>query len=282
MSSPNWSFTLGAAIRGLSLARETDLLLIRGENHTITLLNARGALQGQLRRDGLIAADLADDGSALAAASEDGRIWSLAPDLTVRWEAHLRTSATAIALDMFGQYLAVSDKKNKLHLFDRANKLLGQFDCPRPLQFLKFIPTLPRLAASAAFGWAGCLDLASGHWAWSDRPVSNVGSLAVAANGEPLLLACFSDGIRRYDAANGLHGAIKLPAPCGQVSLNFAGDRGVAAGAGKELFGFNANGDLSFSRELDESPVALALSALGERLVWASANGRVQSMSLSW
>src|SRR5258708_33044356 len=103
MSSPQWSFTLGAAIRGLSLARESDSLLIRGDNQTITLLNARGALQGQLRRDGLIAADLSDDGSAIAVAVGDGGIWWLAPDLTPRWETRLSAGASAVALDMFGQ-----------------------------------------------------------------------------------------------------------------------------------------------------------------------------------
>jgi len=280
MSSPQWSFTLGATIRGLSLARETESLLIRGDNQTVTLLNARGALQGQLRRDGLSAADISDDGSAIAIAAGDGRTWWLAPDLTARWETRLPTGATAVALDMFGQYLAAADNKSGLHLFDRTGNSLGRFDCPRPLQFLAFIPTLPRLVASAAFGWNGCLDLTNGQWAWSDRPVSNVGAMAVAANGDPLLLACFSDGIHRYDSVSGPHGSIKLPKPCGLVVLSFNGERGVAAGSGRELFGFDAKGELSFTRELDEPPVALALSALGDRLIWASANGLARALPL--
>ncbi|MFL5342004.1 MAG: hypothetical protein ACJ8F7_17800 [Gemmataceae bacterium] len=280
MSSSQWSFNPGTAVRGLALARETELLLIRGENHTLTLLNARGSLQGQTRRDGLSAADISDDGSAIAAASADGHLWWLALDLTNRWEARLPAGVLAVALDMFGQYVVATDKKGGLHLFDRTGRPLGQFECPRPLQFLAFIPTLAQLAASAAFGWAGCLDLGTGEWVWSDRPVSNAGALAVAAGGDPLLLACFSDGVRRYGAGGNHRGPIKLPKPCGLVALDFAGEKGVAAGASRELFGFDIKGEVTFTRELPDVPVALALSARGDRLVCGLANGVVQALKL--
>src|SRR5207253_5267399 len=118
------------------------------------------------------------------------------------------------------------------------------------------VPTRPQLAASADFGWDGCLDLTTGEWAWSDRPVAHAGGLAVAGGGDPLLLACFSDGVRRYGLGGGYRGVIRVPKPCGLVALTFTGDKAVAAGAGRELFGFDAKGEVLFTRDLGEPPTA--------------------------
>src|SRR5262245_18856131 len=112
-----WSVTLRSPVRGLSLAREAELLLVRDDNSTLWLLNANGELQGSVRLAGPTAACVSDDGSLLFAAGESGRIWRLSLDLTIAWERLIATAALAAATDSFGQYLAVSDKKGGLFLF---------------------------------------------------------------------------------------------------------------------------------------------------------------------
>jgi hypothetical protein len=276
-----WSVSLHAPVRGLSLAREAELLLARTENSTLWLLNGQGDPQGSIALAGASASCIADDGSALAAAGVTGQVWWLARDLTMRWERRLATGALTAAVDSFGHYLAIAEKGGGLSLFSQFGDLLGQFQSPRPIHHLAFVPASTQLVAAADFGWCGCLELTTGEWAWSDRPVSHIGSLAVAAAGEPLLLACFTEGLRRYGVGGAPEVAIQLPAPCGQVALSFAGDVGAAAGTGRHVFAFDHKGEMTFSLDLDHAPAALALSGLGDRLAYSFANGTVKMMQLT-
>jgi hypothetical protein len=261
-------------VRGLALAREAESLLVRDARHGLSLFNPRGELQGRCTLKELAAGCLADDGSALAAVSADRVIW-LAQDLSIRWEKRLAAAGSAAALDPFGQYVAVADQKASLWLFDRTGKQLGKFQSPRAILYLAFVPASPLLVAAADFGWAGCLDLTNGKWAWSDRPVTQIGSVAVSATGDPTMLACFSEGLRGCGPDGGNRFSLHLPKPCGLVALSFSGDMGVATGLGKECFGFNRKGDVTSTQMLAQPPTAMALSALGGRLICGFADGSV-------
>lgn len=277
-----WSFTLAHPVRALSWARESGHLLIRDDNQTLSLLNAQGALQGQTHLDGLTTAALADDGSVIVAASNSGRIWWLNLDLTVRTQQQVAAPALAIAVDSFGQYLALADKRGLLHFFDALGQPLGPVSCPRPLHHLAFAPAAAQLAAAADLGFVGVLDLNTAQWLWSDRPVSHVGSVAVGARGEPVFLACFSDGVRRYGAGGASRRTIKLPIPCSLVATSFAGERGIAAGAGHAILAFDPKDDLSHTIELEHTPTALGLSPTGEQIVCALSDYRVLCATAPW
>lgn len=274
MFEPLWSRSLGHAVRGLHFAREGELLLARDESQILTLLDSRGDIQATARIAALSAACISDDGTTFVAVGAAGQVWWLAPDLTVRRERSVGAPAVAAATDPFGQYLAVSDRKGGLHLLDRNGRTLGQFSTPRPVHHLAFVPMQPHLAAAADLGWAGLLDLTTGNWLWTDRPVSNIGSFAVAGNGDPLLLACFSIGMRRYNSG-GYRASINLPKACGLIALSFDGQKGVASGAGHELYGFNENGELTLTHELEHTPMALTLSATGDRVFCGFVDGTV-------
>src|SRR5439155_7995542 len=133
-----------------------------------------------------------------------------------------------------------------LHLLVRAGAT-ARVQSPRPIHHLAFVPARPLLVAAADFGWVGCLDVTTNQWLWSDRPVSNIGALAVAGSGDPLLLACFSDGLRRYRVGGVSRSAKTMPTPCGLVAQSFPGDRGVASGAAPNLYGFDSRGELTFT-----------------------------------
>src|SRR5262245_43423948 len=150
-----WSVTLGSAVRGLSWAREAGSLLVWDENQNLSLINSLGNPQGHVHLAGIAAACISDDGAGIAAVSASGQVWWLARDLTVRWERQVAAAALGAALDPFGRYLAVSDKKSGLTLFDRTGALLTQFQSPRPIHHLAFVPLGTQLAAAADFGWAG-------------------------------------------------------------------------------------------------------------------------------
>src|SRR5262249_35684559 len=144
----------------------------------------------------LVKACCADDGSALAAIGAGSEVWWLAPDLSVLWESKLPASALAVAIDPFGQYLAVGDDRGGLHIYDRHGRTVRQIDSPRALHHLAFVPTAAYLVASSDFGLVACLDM-SGRWIWRDGLVMHVGSLAVSGTGD-LFLACYTEGLQRY------------------------------------------------------------------------------------
>jgi hypothetical protein len=258
----------------VAFAREAEALLVRDARHGLSLFNPRGELQGRCTLKELAAGCLADDGSVLAAIAGDRICW-LALDLSIRWEKRIGGAGTAAALDPFGQYLAVADKKSQLYLYDRTGQLLGRFTAPLPIQHLSFLPTLPLLMAAAESSWVGCLDLTSGQWAWTDRPISQIGGLAVASGGDPMVLACFAPDLRGYGLGGSHRFTIHLPKPCGHVALTFTGEKGVAAGLGKECFGFNRRGEVIKTESLEQPPTALALSALGDRVICGFGDGRV-------
>jgi hypothetical protein len=275
-----WSLALGPAVRALSLAREAELILARLGDQTLALATTRGDLQARAGLQGLAGACVADDGSTIAAVGAAGELWLFARDLRPQREHTLPAPAVAIATDPFGRYVAASDRQGNLHLLDSAGRELGQVQSPRPIHHLAFIPTQPHLAAAADFGWAGLLDLNSKKWLWSDRPVSNIGALAVAGSGDPMLLACFSDGLRRYAPAGGPPTTKATPTPCGLVAISFAGDRGLAAGAAPQLNAFDARGEFTKSLDLEHAPTALALAALGDRAFIGQANGKLLAIKL--
>lgn len=275
-----WSTTLAGTPRGLLLAREKGWLLAWDDRHWLYLFNRSGDKQGQLRMTGdLAAACIADDGSALAAVGARGEVWWLAPDLTTRWDTSMPGPAVTAALDPFGQYLAVSDARGSLHVFDRLGRLRTKVDCPRPLRHLAFVPAAPYLVGSADFGLVACFDLA-GSWVWRDGLVAHVGSLTVDAEGEHVVLACFSEGLRRYSVTQRGLGRLPLHEPCRLAAQTFDGQRILAADLSNRLLLCDGDGRSLATHELDEPAVAVALTALGEAAAVALAGGRVMWLSL--
>src|SRR5262245_22840704 len=253
-----WSQPLPAPARGLSPAREAGLLLARCEEHGLFLFAARGVPQARARLEGRItAAAAADDGSAFAAASDSGKWWWLAPDLTPRWERELLAKATALAVEPLGRYLAAADAKGRLHLVNADGTTVRKEQCPRPLQHLAFAPAAALLLAAADFGFVGAMDLRTGEWRWRDSPMAHAGSLAVGEDGEPAVVACFSDGLRRYRRDGTALPPVVLPQPCAAAALTFDGARAVAAGTGGGLYGVGPDGQIVFSKTIDAAPAAL-------------------------
>jgi PQQ-like domain len=276
-----WSLATGAPPCGVTLARESGQLLAWDENHWLYLLNVRGERQGQARPlPALGAACIADDGSALAIAGSHGEVARLAPDLTVRWQRSLRHPAAAVALDPFGRILAVSDVKDGLFVFDPDGRLLWEGHQPRPLYYLAFVPEAPFLLGAADFGLIVCFDAITGRVVWRDGLPAHCGALATSGDGERVVLACFSDGLRRYSHSAGAKGHVTTREPCRLAALSFDGRLALVAGRGNRLILLDVQGRALGIHLLERPAVALALGALGERAVVALADGGVLALDL--
>jgi hypothetical protein len=276
-----WSLATGAPACGVALARESGHLLAWDENHWLYLLNARGERQGQSRPLGaLSAACIADDGSALATAGPRGEVARLAPDLTARWQRSLRHPAVAVALDPFARLLAVSDAKGGLFVFDRDGRRVWEGQQARPLHHLAFVPEAPLLLGAADFGLVICLDALGGQLVWRDGLPVHCGGLATSGDGERVVLACFSDGLRRYGRGGAGKGHVTTKEPCRLAALTFDGRQALVAGQANRLLRIDLHGKVSGIHLLERPAVALALSALGDRAVVALADGGVRALDL--
>src|SRR5438093_3497841 len=143
-AAPVWSLTVGGAVRGLSLARESGAVLVRDDNHWLYHLDRAGARQAQLRAPkDLTTSGCSDEGTSFAVGGKDGDLWWLAPDLMPRWQRTLGKRVEAVAVDPLGLHVAAADAGGHVSLFTRKGRPVWQVQSPRPLRFLAFVPEAP-------------------------------------------------------------------------------------------------------------------------------------------
>jgi hypothetical protein len=265
-------------LKGLVLAREKGRLLAWDDRDWIYHFNQAGKPQGQLRAPArLVACSAADDGSAYVAIGQGGEIWWLAPDLTTSWQRAMPQRAIAAAVDPFGQYVAVTDTRGNLHLFDRQARSVCQIESPRPLHHLAFVPAAPFLVGSADFGLVACFDLA-GRWIWRDGLVAHVGSLAVSGDGEQIVLACYTEGLQLYALSGKKQQRQASHEPCRLSAISFDGRLKLVAGLSNRLHLQDEAGTVVGSTTVTAAPVALALGALGDSAFVAGADGSLMAL----
>jgi hypothetical protein len=276
----DWSRDLHGGARGLSLAREARLVLTWDDAGWLTLLDHAGRPQAQRPFAELLMGAAADDGSAFAAASKDGAVWWLAPDLSVRRESRLTHTPTALTLDSYGQYLAVSDAHGGGRILDRHGRTESTFQTPRPLSFLSFVPTVSTLIGCADFGLVAGFNL-KGETLWVDGLVVSVGGLAVDGAGEQILLACFSEGLHRYHHTGKRLDKLATPEPARLVGQSFDGSRIVVANMTNAVTVMDRAGQVLIRHEAAKNIQALAVGPLGKELYLALAKGPVLRLTLT-
>jgi hypothetical protein len=273
-----WTTPLDESPLGLLHQREAGGLVVWGERGGLTALSRSGTVQARTRFTEPPRVAVADDGSDVAVATSGQLMW-LAPDLRPRWQRSIPSPATALALDPFGRFLAVADAQSRLEVLDRDGRQVLAVESPKAFHHLAFVPAAPALIAAADFGLLARLELPSGEWAWRASVVAHVGGLAVADSGEPVVLACFSAGLRRYSAAGKAVPTPELPGR--SVALTFDGRLTVVLGTDDTLTGLNPLGEVVLSGTVDEPVRAMALSALGDTAFVATAGGAVRALDLT-
>jgi outer membrane protein assembly factor BamB len=263
------------------LARERSWIFVWDKKQWVHLFNRLGARQGQVQLSApLSAATCAEDGTAFAAVGTGGEVWWLAPDLSVRWSRSLPGPALAASMDAFGQYLAVSDERGNLVIFDHLGHTFGRTQTPRPLHYLAFVPAASRLIASADFGLVAGYDVRA-QQLWRDGLVQNSGCLTVNGDGSTALLACYTEGLQRYSLDGKNRGRVVTPEPCYLASLSFDGRRVFAGSLNCRLLLLDDAGQVLAAYPVDKPPVAVALAAIGDYGVAVLKDGLMLCLDLS-
>jgi hypothetical protein len=276
-----WSQPLQSKPRGLVLAREKGWLLAWDDNPCLYLLNQKGQVQAQSRPATSIAsACCADNGSGVVAAGSLGQLWWLAPDLSVRWERSLPARPVSAAVDPFGQYIAVSDVRGGLRIFDCYGRPIVETQSPRPFQHLTFVPGAPYLIGSADFGLVACLTL-NGDWVWRDGLVIHVGAVAVTGSGDQIICACFTEGLQRYALPGEKLVPFSTVEPWRLVAVSFDGQRILVGGMSPKLHLLDSTGKTVQTFTLEAPPMAMAMDPLGRVGYVALPGNRVLAIDLN-
>jgi len=271
---PLWSVRLPASPAGLHLAREAGLILIRDLAGNVSLHDAAGRPVVQRPVPGqLTASAIAEDGSCAACGTARGEVRLLREELTPGWERTLPARVAALALDPLGRFLAASDDAGGLTVFDNAGREAWRVTTPRPLSHLAWVPETGALAGSADFGLV-CLHAADGASLWRDALVAHVGGLSVSGDGKRLLVACYTEGLKRYDV--GKAAPVGKDVIARQVVQSYAGDVILTAGLeGTILSRRDGEGKWLAETRLPAPAVGLAMDALGGWAVAALAGGEM-------
>ncbi len=264
---------------GLSLAREPGTSLVWDADKNLLRLGRHGAVERQRQAPGsVVAAALSDDGRHAAVLGRRGLLWLMTGDLDPVWERSLPRRPVAVALDHLGHGLAVADEAGGLHVFDSTGRELWRASTPRPLVHLAFVPEAPALVGSAEFGLVCAFDRA-GHCLWREGLVVHVGSLAVSGDGGRIVLACFTEGLCYYSLASPHQQRHPEAGHCRLAAVGYLGAPILTAGMENSLSLHRGNGGRD-ELILSGPPVALGLSALGERAVVALGNGKVVGVEI--
>jgi len=260
---------------GLSLARETGWICAWNAHHWLFLLNPHGQRQAQVCFPQPITdAAVADDGSLLVVAGQGGLVRALAPDLSTLWEMSGPTPWLSLALDHLGEAAALADRQGSLQLLDKRGKTIATGQSPRPLHHLAMDPTAARVLGAADFGLLAAFD-GAGKILWREAPVVNVGALGVSAVGSPIYLACFSEGLCRYDRVGKPQKNLATPEPARLVSPALDGECILVGGLTNQLFFLNRQGELLGQHQPVAAIHGLALGALSQECYAALADGTV-------
>ncbi len=270
-----WSRPLPAIPVGLSLARETGMVLVwDGENHLVRLDRLGQIIVRRPAPASLVAATCSEDGGTVAAIGRRGQVWMMTSELGSLWERTLPRRPVALTLEHLGKQLAVADDSGGVHVFDTAGKVVWQVTAARPLVHLAFVPEAPVLLGSAEFGMVCAYDR-TGNSLWRDGLVAHVGSLATSGDGARIVLACFTEGLCCYALAQPKQERLPKGGPSRLAALSWTGQSIVTVGLDSQLTMRDSTGTVRDDLPLSAAPVAIAMEALGESVLVALASGEL-------
>lgn len=273
-----WSAETAPGLSGLALARESGRLLAWHGRQGLFLFDGRGHRLAQRSPFAdLTGACCAGDGSAFAAIGDEGRILLLTPDLSPRWERRA-PHGRSVAMDSFGDRMAVADDAGGLHLFDGQGELVWRANWPRMLRFLTFVPEVAVLVGSADFGLVVCFD-GQGRCVWRDAPVTHTGALSASGDGRVIVLARYSEGLCCYGLRDSRPRTLPGTVPCRLADVAYDGHTFVTTGLDDRVCVRDGDGVVVADWMPPDRPVAVALAPLADRCAVALADGTIQMLA---
>ena len=254
--SLRWSFSTEAPLLALDLARETGEILAADISGGLYLLDRQGQFL-HLNR-GIKDVQLvhwSDHGKRGAAIYSDNNICCFDRDLNVTWAISFSVECLAIAMDSYGDYVAVSLASGKTILIDSQ-------------------------MGAAENGLVCCYDL-EGNCLWTEKHWSNCGGLAMSGDGQRIYLAGFNYGILIFDHEGDSAGTLVFEGTPKVLACDFQGNRIVTATIEQELYWLNQEGKLLWGGIIPDEAIEVACDPFGQWCVCGAKSGLVQCLDWS-
>lgn len=287
--SEAWTTVTDAPLLGLSLARETGILLAWDEGRNVYLIDEHGERRMAERAPSpIVSAAISDDGSLVALLIGGPRLMLLDGALSPEADRPAGGGASTLAVDAHGRYVAVSSKFESLQFFTRLGKSAGKLSLKQPVPLIRFVPGKPILLGAGGFASLLAVELApsgkgdalSAEVVWEERMLSNVGRVETTGDGSMILTSCFNLGIQRYDLEGRNEGSYHLGGTATNAVPDFTGRSIAASTHESELFLLNAAGNIRWKTALSQPAAALEIDALGRYLIYGLPTGEIRRIDL--
>lgn len=275
-----WSFTTEAPLVALKWARETGEVLIADSVGGMYLLDAGGKLLNLTRGPSPIRAlGFSDTGAGGIALVGDDKLYWFNRQLTFQGCLEHAEQASAIALEPYGQYAAVSLADGDLIVYDWYRKRVRKLQTPQPLVALEFVPARAELVGVAEYGllWRAMF---TGERLCQQQLWSNVGDLALSGNGETVLLACYSHGIQVHDESGEQVGSYQVGGTACRVVCSFSGKKLACATMERHFYFLDSGGQVEWQAILPDDVCRLVCDPFGTSVLCGFQSGRV--VRLDW
>jgi len=275
-----WMFTTEAPLTGLCLARETGEVLAADEIGSLYRIDRRGEYSAVNRiREPIRHIAFSDDGEFAAALAGDTQVYRFDRQLQTVWRLDLPEACLQVAIDPYGQYIAVSLADGGNLVFDSRKRRVAGFATIRPLSHLVFLTTEPTLLGAAEHGLICCHSL-TGECLWEEKLWSNVGRLAATGDGELIYIAGFNHGVETFDGSGSPIGSYIVEGTVNRIATSYDPGRLIASTVEKHLYWLDADGELLWAAAAPEDVVQLACEPFGEWALCGFASGQV--LCLDW
>jgi hypothetical protein len=278
--SVKWTFGTEGPLTDLQLSRESGEVLASDATGGLYRLDRKGQFAAVTRaREPIRAVAVSDDGQCCAALVGPACVTRYDRNLKTQWQLDLPSECLALAVDPYGQYIAVSLAEAGLVVYDAGKRRVSRFEPIRPLSFIRFVVTEPLLIAAADHGLLCCISL-DGEKLWEEKIWSNVGSLAASGDGESIYLATYSHGVQVFDGDGESVGSYVVEGTVKHVASSYEPHRLAAATIERHLYLLDPDGERLWATRTPQDVVQIASDPFGETIVCGFADGHV--VGLDW
>ena len=259
-----WQFRPDSPLAAAVLARESGESFVLDEVGHLYRVDRRGRLAGVNRiREPLDRLVWSDTGTLGAAVAGGSHLLTFDGELKVLWATDAPDDIVGLAVDPHGNYLAAAMRDRSVVIFNRHRKKVATIDAIRPLVHMQFLADEPILVGAAEHGLLAGYAL-GGERLWTEKILSGVGSLSVAANGARILLSGFNHGVSLHDEVGDSLGSMVVEGTAVAAAADIQIERMLIATLEQTLYWVDADGDVLWATSVPEVPEALAVDPLGE------------------
>lgn len=267
-----WTQEMNSPLTAFAHARESGEVFCADQSGTLWKFNAAGEVVAvQKLTEAPRAIAWSDDGrQGIALLGQHYLSW-INESLEVRETLQIPDATVAVAIDPYGEYIAVSVSEGSTLLFDGPRAPIQTIPSLRPLTKLQFLTLVPEIVGIADSGLIARYDI-RGRQRWQINTFGSIGDCAVDSRGETLLVASYALGLQRFDEEGENEGTYQLSGTVVRVSCAHECTRIVAATQEGKLFWLTETGETLWAGKASRPISWVACEPYGTGLVCVQGN----------